>query len=151
MDDTQLWEKMREVIEEKIVFNKVLGIKVASLAFGHVCVRIDMQEHLVGNFMHGILHGGVTAAVLDLVGGITAWTGVMEKMKKHPTEEKVKRFAQLGTIDIRIDYLRPGRGKSFLATGTTLRVGKKIAVTRMELHNEQGVLIAAGAGTYNVG
>jgi len=151
MDDAQFWTIVRDVVEEKIVFNKVLGIKVESLDFAHVRVRIDMQEHLVGNFMHRILHGGVTSAVLDLVGGIAAWTGTIEKMKDHSNEEKLKRFTKVGTIDMRVDYLRPGRGEYFIGTGYVLRVGNKIAVTRMDLHNEQDVLIATGTGTYNVG
>jgi uncharacterized protein (TIGR00369 family) len=150
MDDPLLWSQICEVIEEKIPFNKVLGIKLESIEFCAVRVRLDMQEHLIGNFMQGILHGGVTSAVLDLVGGITAWTGIMQKMPGHSNEEKRNSFAKIGTIDMRIDYLRPGRGESFFATGSLLRVGNKIAVTRMELHNEQNILIAVGTGSYNV-
>lgn len=150
MNDPQLWSEISEVVEEKIPFNKILGIKLESVEFGAVRVRLDMQEHLIGNFMHGILHGGVTSAVLDLVGGITAWTGLMQRMTTHSHEEKRKSFGKIGTIDLRIDYLRPGRGESFFARGSLLRVGSKIAVTRMELHNEKNILIAVGTGTYNV-
>jgi acyl-coenzyme A thioesterase PaaI-like protein len=35
-------------------------------------------------------------------------------------------------------------------TGSILRDGKKVVVTRMELQNEEGVLIATGTGTYIV-
>ena len=150
MDDPQLWSQLSEVVEEKIPFNKVLGIKLESVKSNAVRVRFDMQDHLIGNFMHGILHGGVTSAVLDLVGGITAWTGLIQRMAGHSQEEKRKSFGKIGTIDLRIDYLRPGRGESFFATGSLLRVGSKIAVTRMELHNEKNILIAVGTGTYNV-
>ena len=150
MDDAQFWPIVRDVIEEKIVFNKVLGVKVDSLEFGHVRVRIEMQDHLVGNFMHGILHGGVTSAVLDLVGGIAAWTGTVQKTEYRSNKEKLHSFTKVGTIDIRVDYLRPGRGEYFIGTGYVLRVGNKIAVTRMDLHNEKDVLIATATGTYNV-
>lgn len=151
MDDAQFWPYVRDIVEEKIVFNKVLGAKVDSLDFGHVRVRIDMQDHLVGHFMHGILHGGVTSAVLDMVGGIAAWTGTIPKREYRTNKEKLHSFTKVGTIDMRIDYLRPGRGEYFIGTGYVLRVGKKIAVTRMDLHNEEDVLIATGTGTYNVG
>jgi uncharacterized protein (TIGR00369 family) len=57
----------------------------------------------------------------------------------------------VGTIDLRIDYLRPGRGRTFTATGRVMRAGKRVAVTRMELHNAEAVLIAVGTGTYMVG
>ena len=50
-----------------------------------------------------------------------------------------------------MDFLRPGLGKFFTATGTKLRTGNKVSVTRMELHDEKGILIAAGTGSYLVG
>ena len=62
-----------------------------------------------------------------------------------------ERFARLGTIDLRVDYLRPGRGTEFIATAHIIRAGSKVAVARMELHNEEGTHIAFGTGTYLVG
>ena len=56
-----------------------------------------------------------------------------------------------GTIDLRIDYLRPGKGNNFVASGTILRAGKKVAAVRTELRNEQDELIAVGIGIYLVG
>jgi uncharacterized protein (TIGR00369 family) len=56
----------------------------------------------------------------------------------------------MGTIDLLVDYLRPGLGKHFLATGYILRIGNRVAVTRMELHNEEERLIAVGTGAYQV-
>jgi acyl-coenzyme A thioesterase PaaI-like protein len=32
-----------------------------------------------------------------------------------------------------------------------MRTGRKVAVTRMELHNDERVLVAVGTGTYIVG
>jgi uncharacterized protein (TIGR00369 family) len=52
---------------------------------------------------------------------------------------------------MRVDYLRPGKGKEFIATAEVIRKGKKVAVCRMELHNEEGTHIAFGTGTYMVG
>ena len=75
----------------------------------------------------------------------------MIKMYGQSFEEIAERFAITGTIDLRVDYLRPGLGKHFAATGSILRTGKKVSVTRMELHNDKGILIAVGTGTYVVG
>ena len=88
---------------------------------------------------------------LDVAGGIAAWLGVLKKLQGDPLEEIVERFSKIGTIDLRIDYLRPGRGNYFLATGSILRTGNKVAVTRMELHNDEELLVAVGTGTYIVG
>ncbi|MBF0353388.1 MAG: thioesterase family protein [SAR324 cluster bacterium] len=144
-------ELIRKVTEDYIPFNTVLGLKVHAIESGKVSLRFDMKNELVGNFNAGMLHGGVISAVLDVAGGMSAFAGVLEKHAADSLEEKQKRFAKLGTIDIRIDYLRPGKGTSFLASGVILRTGNKVAVTRMELHNQENLLIAVGTGTYLVG
>ncbi len=76
--------------------------------------------------------------------------GGVKKNSNCNLQEKLDRFSKLGTIDLRVDYLRPGCGKWFIASGYTLRTGKKVAVTRIELKNDQEDLIAVGTGTYVV-
>ena len=65
--------------------------------------------------------------------------------------ERLAHFGKLGTIDLRVDYLRPGRGKYFIATARIVRKGSRIAVTHMELHNDEGELISTGGAAYVVG
>ena len=60
-------------------------------------------------------------------------------------------FPNMGTIDLRVDYLRPGRGRHFIASARIVRKGSRIAVTHMELHNDAGELIATGGAAYVVG
>jgi uncharacterized protein (TIGR00369 family) len=57
----------------------------------------------------------------------------------------------IGTIDLRIDYLRPGRGQYFVATGRVVRLGGRVAVVHSELVNDSGEQIAAGSAAYMVG
>ncbi|MNC91705.1 hypothetical protein D3C83_80140 [compost metagenome] len=61
------------------------------------------------------------------------------------------KFPNMGTIDLRVDYLRPGRGKHFVASAKVVRLGNRIAVTHMELVNDDGELISTGAAAYVVG
>ncbi|MFV1969700.1 MAG: hotdog domain-containing protein [Acidimicrobiia bacterium] len=56
----------------------------------------------------------------------------------------------MSTTDLRTDFLRPGTGRELTTCAFPLRVGKRLVVTRMELHNETGDLIAVGTGTYVV-
>ena len=77
--------------------------------------------------------------------------GLKKEIKGLPLEDQAKRLSRVSTIDLRIDYLRPGRGKLFTATGSVMRTGRKVAVARMELRNEEQTLIAVGTGTYSVG
>jgi uncharacterized protein (TIGR00369 family) len=136
---------------ERIPFNEYLGIELDEVSRERVVMHLPMKHELVGNFFHGILHGGVIASLLDVVGGAMAMIGAFEKHQHLTTEERALRLSRLGTIDLRIDYLRPGRGKRFSASGTLLRSGNKVAVVRSELHNEEGVLVAVGTGTYLCG
>lgn len=149
-------EKARLMIERLKVgfdsapFVKLIGMELTEASFEGVKARFDMKPDLIGNPFKQILHGGVIATALDMVGGIMGVVGVYQRMKEDnvPRDERNLRLAKLGTIDMRVDYLAPGRGKHFEASATLLRVGKKVFVTRMELRNEENDLIAAGTGTY---
>jgi uncharacterized protein (TIGR00369 family) len=91
------------------------------------------------------------SSILDFIGGVIAQVHVLNEMKDASLEKVVKRLTSMGTIDMRIDYMRPGKGEYFLASGHILRLGHKVAVTRTELVNDEGVLIAVGTSTYIVG
>jgi len=151
MPTEKLLQLLKEITEEKIPFNKLIGMKIETLDLDKIGIRFEMRPELVGNFTRGNLHGGVISSVLDVTGGMVAWTGIMKKMEGQSFDEISERFNKIGTIDIRVDYLRPGLGEYFIATGSTLSTGNKVSVTRMELHNDKGILIAVGTGTYVVG
>jgi uncharacterized protein (TIGR00369 family) len=151
MPKQKLLQLLQEITEDRIPFNKLIGMKIDNLDLDNIKIRFEMRPELVGNFMRGNLHGGVISTVLDVIGGMLAWTGIMKKMEGSNFEEITERFAKIGTIDLRVDYLRPGLGKYFVATGSTLRAGNKLSAIRMELHNDEGLLIAVGTGSYLVG
>ena len=132
-------------------FNRLLGLKVEFLEIDRAGFSFSMKNELIGNTVHGILHGGVISTVLDTTGGMTATGSALERMLNHSKDEIIKWIARVGTIDLRVDYLRPGRGSQFHSTGTVMRTGRKVAVTRMELKNQENKLIAVGTGTYIVG
>ena len=136
---------------ERIPFNRVLGIQLGEMNTEKVVMHLPMKDELIGNFVHGILHGGVISSLLDVVGGAMALIGAFERHQHLSTAERMARLSKLGTIDLRIDYLRPGRGQHFTATAVLLRSGNKVAVVRSELHADDGTLVAVGTGTYLCG
>lgn len=143
-------QAVRELFE-RIPFNIALGIELDEISAERVVMHLSMKDELVGNFVHGILHGGVIASLLDVAGGAMAMVGAMARLGDLDESERAARLSRLGTIDLRIDYLRPGRGQRFTATAVLLRSGNKVAVVRSELHNEKSTLIAVGTGTYLCG
>nr|MBF0681256.1 thioesterase family protein [Pseudomonas sp.] len=143
-------QAVRELFQ-RMPFNQALGIELDEISAEKVVMHLAMKEQLVGNFILGILHGGVIASVLDVAGGAIAMVGAIGRHAHLSEPERAERLSRLGTIDLRIDYLRPGRGQRFTATAVPLRSGNKVTVVRSELHNEQGTLVAVGTGTYLCG
>jgi uncharacterized protein (TIGR00369 family) len=139
-----------EMFSEKIPFNRFLGLKVESMGSGGVKTSFEMRHEFMGDYERGMLHGGIISSVIDATGGLAAFVSTMEKIQVKTFEEIVRRSFSLSTIDMRVDFLRPGIGKSFAVTAYTLRTGKKLVVTRSELHNEHDDLIAVGTGSYLV-
>lgn len=143
--------RLVEAVENLIPFNRAMGLTGFRVESDTVHIRVPMKDDLVGNFARGNLHGGVISATLDVVGGIAALFGAAGMQLPDTTEEGLEIFSRLGTIDMRVDYLRPGIGEWFDASGTVIRTGKRVAVTRMEMRDDQDRLIAVGTGTYIIG
>ena len=114
MPKQKLLQLLQEITEDRIPFNKLIGMKIETLDLDNFGISFKMRPELVGNFMRGNLHGGVISSVLDYTGGMVALTGIMKRMEGRSFEEIAEGFAKIGTIDLRVDYLRPGFGKHLL-------------------------------------
>jgi uncharacterized protein (TIGR00369 family) len=140
-----------EALVNSIPFNRHIGLKYQKVSEEECIITFDMKPELVGNYIQGILHGGVISSAMDMVGGTMAAVGILHANPATQVDELKKKIAKLSTIDLRVDYLRPGRGETFYAKAELLRAGNRVAVTRAELANEQDTLIAVATGTYMVG
>ena len=139
---------LRDVFEQRISFNKVLGFRIESFDPLEPRVRFDMRPELVGHYLYGRLHGGVISAVLDATAGFALMCALAEKHRDEPAEQIIHRFLRLGTIDLRVDYLRQGIGERFHAAARITRLGGRIGSAQMTLVNETGALIATAAASY---
>ncbi len=147
-EQAKLDHALRELFERMITFNQMLGVQVESVDPAAPRVRFDMRPELVGHFLYDRLHGGVISAVLDATGGLAVMCAIGEKHKDESAEQVMHRFARLGTIDLRVDFLRPGNGQHFIATARVSRLGGRIGSTQMTLENETGTLIATASAAY---
>lgn len=113
----------------------------------------QMQSHLIGNVAYQILHGGVVATMLDSIGGVSAMAGLYHRALQQPEQydfaTTIKQASRLATLDMRVDYLAPGRGEWFVTRAEILRMGGKSCVMRMNVWNDQHVLIATGIASYS--
>jgi uncharacterized protein (TIGR00369 family) len=139
---------VREIFEHRFRFNEVIGLRVASFDSKSPHLSFDMRPELVGSYLHNRLHGGVIATALDTVAGFAVTVAIAEKHANETAEQIIMRFGRFGTIDLRVDYLNQGIGRSFHASAKVVRLGGRIATVQMELKNDTGLLIATGTGTY---
>ena len=138
------------IFEDKIVFNRVLGLKITSLQPNEVRARIDMKPDLVGHYSFNRIHGGVISAGLDAMGGLACMAAIGARHMDETPAQRLLRFGKLGTIDLRIDYLRPGISDYFELRAQVLRLGSRVASTRMEFLASDGKLLSTGSGAYIV-
>lgn len=149
-ENAQLEAHMIDLHDRLISFNQLLQLKTLSLKPGDVRSRIAMRPELVGHFHYGRLHGGVISAVLDTVGGMACMVGIAERHPNDTVQQALQRFSRLGTIDLRVDFLRQGIGKHFIASAEVTRLGGRVGSTQMRLTNDEGTLIATAAAAYVV-
>ena len=150
MNEDKEWSPkifMRDL--SNVPFHRLVGLNAENFDIENRCIRFEMRDNLVGNTDFKILHGGVIATLFDAEGAFILYLNGAWRPKTGATgtPHKVKG----GTIDLHIDYLRPGKGKHFVVSGTILRHGSKVAVVRTELRDDQDELIATGTGTYLIG
>lgn len=151
MEMTELLPMLKEIYESMMPFNKWLGIQINRMDTGQVELQFSKKPDMIGNFTADMLHGGVISSVIDLTGGICSQAAVLDTIRNLPIPEIEARFKKMSTIDLRVDFLRPGQGDIFTCQASVIRMGNKVAVAGMELKNEKDLLIAIGTGTYLIG
>jgi uncharacterized protein (TIGR00369 family) len=149
-EQSRLDVALTELFERRITFNQTLGLVVESAQANEPRIRFGMRPELIGHFQHGRLHGGVISATLDAMGGFALMVAIGEKHAEEATPQVMQRFAKMGTIDLRVDFLRPGVGAHFIATAEVTRLGGRVGSTQMRLTNDQGTLIATGSAAYMI-
>jgi uncharacterized protein (TIGR00369 family) len=129
-----------KLIEEFIPFNKFLGMRAELVERGRVRIALPYREELIGDPMRLALHGGVISTLVDTVGGITIWSAL-----ENPS-------SRVSTIDLRVDYLRPGKPELVVAEGVVVRVGRSVGVSDMRVFHPsaEDVTIATGKGVYSI-
>lgn len=143
-------EELTRIFEESIVFNRMLGLKITEITPTRSTARIAMRPELVGHYAYNRVHGGVISAGLDAMGGLAVMAAIGARHLDEPPHQRLQRFAKLGTIDLRVDYLRPGIGAHFELRAEVLRLGSRVASTRMEFLGPDGKLMSTGAASYIV-
>ncbi len=86
--------------------------------------------------------------MLDSIGGIVAMGELYKQTEAENMAETIKKVSRLATVDMRVDYLAPGRGEYFIAKAEVLRLGRKGCTMRMTMKNNEDKIIAVGTASY---
>lgn len=107
---------------DAIPYLKFLGM-TAELAGDEMTVILPFSPHLIGNAVLPALHGGVIGAFLEMTA--ICQLAVHEPLRRLPR-----------TIDVTIEYLRPGRPLITYARADVRKVGRRIANVHVEAWQE---------------
>ena len=139
MTEEEQYALFKNIIEDMIPFNKMVGFKLLEARELFVSILIPYRPELIGDIRRGSIHGGVIAAAMDAAGGAAAATTL-----KHENDK-------LSTIDLRVDYLSPGQPRDMITEATVVKSGSKVIFTRMiAYHDHRDQPIAEGRAVFSV-
>ncbi|HYJ92388.1 MAG TPA: PaaI family thioesterase [Pyrinomonadaceae bacterium] len=114
-------------------FAKLIGMRLVDLKLDEATISVEIRDDL--RQPSGVLHGGVTATLID--------TAMAFAVRTRLTPD-----AFTATIDLTVHYLRPLVSGKATCAARTVRAGKRIFTVEADVYNDEGKLIATGLSTY---
>ena len=97
-----------------------------------------------------MLHGAVTAFVLNSIAGTAVFRKLAEIHPQSNLETQLRMLGAITTIDLKIAHLEPAIAAAFLPSATVTRLGKRVANVQMSMHDDNGTCLATGAVAFAV-
>ena len=120
-------------------FFRLIGLEVVDMQPGRSVLTIRHRADLAQPV--GILHGGVTAALVD--------TGIAYAvLARDEIRPLVEAGGSVVAIDLRIKYFRPVANGRLTCVSTVTRMGRRIIHGESTVTNEQGDEVARGDSIY---
>lgn len=132
-DITPEQKKRAEDTLHGLPFAQLMGMRLVDIRHNEAVIKIEMRDDL--RQPAGVLHGGVTATLIDTAMAFAVIT------RLEPGEST-------STIDLTVHYLRPHFEGTFTCTAKVVRAGKRIFTVSADVVNERDKLIATAVSTY---
>lgn len=135
-DRAEITPEQRRIAEDtlhNLPFAQLMGMRLIDIRPNEAVIKIDMRDDL--RQPAGVLHGGVTATLIDTAMAFAVIT------RLAPDE-------RASTVDLTVHYLRPHFEGTFTCTGRVVRAGKRIFTVSAEVVSQEGKLIATAISTY---
>ena len=113
-----------------------MGFRLLKASRGRVLLRFRVDSrHLQ---VHGVVHGGVLAALADTAGGLASYMAC-------PVGTRV------ATVEMKINYLEGVERGSITADARVVRIGRHLSVVDCDVTDNLGRLVAKALMTFFVG
>jgi uncharacterized protein (TIGR00369 family) len=113
-------------------FNHHLGLHVARMYKDGVALECELRPEMKN--LHGTLHGGVTATLVDAAIGVAAIA--------------LSGGRLLSTVDLKVNYLRPAVEGKFHCRAHLEKAGKTLVFGEAKVRDARGRVVATGQATY---
>ena len=101
----------------------LIGAAIADVAPGYCAIEMKPRPEV--SQQHGYVHAGILATLVDSAGGYAAFTLFAED-------------CSVLTVEYKLNVLAPAQGERIVAEGFVVKSGRTLAITRGEVHAEQG-------------
>ncbi len=131
MAESEFARRMRESNSGRL-FGFQLEVAEPGRAVIHMRVRAKHRQ------VHGVVHGGILAAIADTAAGVACYM-------------LLPRGTHLATIEMKINYLEPVEKGTIVAEARVLRKGRTTAVAECDVRDTSGLLVAKALLTFSIG
>ena len=101
----------------------LIGAAIADVAPGYCAIEMKPRPEV--SQQHGYVHAGILATLVESAGGYAAFTLFAED-------------CSVLTVEYKLNVLAPAQGERIVAEGFVVKSGRTLAITRGEVHAEQG-------------
>jgi uncharacterized protein (TIGR00369 family) len=101
----------------------LIGATLADVAAGYCAIALTPRPEV--SQQHGYVHAGILATLVDSAGGYAAFTLFADD-------------CSILTVEYKLNVLAPAQGERIVAEGFVVKPGRTLAITRGEVHAEQG-------------
>ncbi len=117
----------------KVPFVRLIGMKLSDLKDGEAVVKLKVRDEL--RQPHGLLHGGVTASLIDTAMAFAVVT-------------KLGKDEKSSTVDLNVHYLRPVINGEIICKAKIVKNGMRLLIVSAEVFDESEKLVATALSTY---
>lgn len=152
-EPVQVIKQRRDAALQKLVsgvpYIQFLGIQIDRRG-DELTAILPFADKLIGNPMLPAIHGGVTAAFLEVTAIMElSWAMIWEDMEAGKVKDDAPRIKLPKTIDFTVDYLRSGLPRDAYARARVNRSGRRFASVHVEAWQDNRTrLFAQGTGHF---